>query len=307
MDKPFRTIEEQVGILNSRGVATDGDTTEILSREGYYSVVNGYRDLYLDREATAKAGEDVFDEGTTFKDIYRLFLFDRALRQTLFKYFAIAEATLKTMCAYSFMEAHQDEKEPYLDKSNYDDAQPKFVGWLIEDFESALGRNPKKRPKPKAYMEHYRQNHDEVPLWVLLRYMTLGQTFKFYCYQNESMRNRIAKGFAELHEQSYGRKITVSPKRLKKAYDHIKDFRNICAHEERLYCARISPARDVTVADVLPDLRLVLSKRDADRLTSDVAALLVDAGNDMEVGYFRKMMESMGFGNIQEIMGQRES
>lgn len=302
MDKPFRTIEEQIAILNSRGVATDSETAGILSREGYYSVINGYRDLYLDREATAKAREDVFIEGTTFQDIYRLFLFDRALRQTLFKYFAIAEATLKTMCAYHFMAVHQDEREPYLDKTNYDEGQSRFAGWLIEDFESALGRNPKKRPKPKAYMEHYRQNHDEVPLWVLLRYMTLGQAFKFYCYQNESMRNRIAKGFAELHQQSYGKKISISPKRLKRAYDHIKDFRNICAHEERLYCARVSPARDVPVIAVLPDLRLVLSKGDADQLTSDMISLLTNIGNDMDGVSFLKLMSSMGFGNIQELM-----
>ena len=63
--------------------------------------------------------------------------------------------------------------------------------------------------------------------------MTLGQTFKFYCYQTESMRNKIAKGFAVLYELSYGEKINVSPRRLTQAYDHIKDFRNICAHEER--------------------------------------------------------------------------
>lgn len=303
MDKPFRTIDEQIEILNSRGVATDGNTAEILAREGYYSVVNGYRDLYLDRKASAEAGDDVFDEGTTFQDIYRLFLFDRALRQTLFGYFAKAEAALKTMCAYHFMEEHQGEVEPYLNKANYDRGQQKYAKWLIGDFETALGRNPDKKPKPKAYLDHYRQHHDEVPLWVLLRYATLGQAFKFYCYQNESMRNKIAKGFAELHEQSYGKRSVISPKRLRKAYDHIKDFRNICAHEERLYCARVSPGRDVPVMDVLPDLRLVLSKEDSDKLTSDVMALLIDIGNDMEGTYFLKLMASMGFGNLQEILG----
>ena len=67
MDKPFRTIEEQIAILNSRGVATDKSTPEVLAREGYYSVVNGYKDLYLDPAATKAAGEDVFRKGTTFQ------------------------------------------------------------------------------------------------------------------------------------------------------------------------------------------------------------------------------------------------
>ena len=43
MDKPFKTIEEQVELLEARGVATDDDTPEVLLREGYYSVVNGYK------------------------------------------------------------------------------------------------------------------------------------------------------------------------------------------------------------------------------------------------------------------------
>ena len=37
----------QIAILNSRGVATDKSTPKVLAREGYYSVVNGYKDLYL--------------------------------------------------------------------------------------------------------------------------------------------------------------------------------------------------------------------------------------------------------------------
>lgn len=44
MDKPFKTIGEQVKILRSRGVSTDEDTATILLREGYYSVVNGAKD-----------------------------------------------------------------------------------------------------------------------------------------------------------------------------------------------------------------------------------------------------------------------
>lgn len=306
MDKPFKTIEEQLGILQSRGVSVEPGDDQILSREGYYSVVNGYKDLYIDHAKSAAEGHDVFDEGTSFGDIYRLFCFDRSLRQTLFQYFAKAEATLKTQCAFNYSERHRQESEPYLDIANYNPGEDqKRVKWLIEDFEVALGRNPRKKPKPKAYLDHYKNNHDEVPLWVLLRYMTLGQTFKFYCYQTESMRNRIAKGFAELYSASYGEKKMISQKRLRKAYDHIKDFRNICAHEERLYCARVSPGHNVPVVDVLPDLRLVLPREDALQLTTDMVTLLLDIGNEMKGSYFLKLMTSMGFGNIQELMDVR--
>lgn len=56
MQKPFKTIDEQVGILSSRGLATDERTAGVLEREGYYCVVNGYKGPFIDHEATSRAG-----------------------------------------------------------------------------------------------------------------------------------------------------------------------------------------------------------------------------------------------------------
>ena len=53
MDKPFKSIDEQIAILDSRGVETDSDTAAALMREGYYSIVNGYKDPFIDRDAYA--------------------------------------------------------------------------------------------------------------------------------------------------------------------------------------------------------------------------------------------------------------
>lgn len=102
MDKPFRTVEEQVALLESRGMATDGDTADILLREGYYSVVNGYKAPFIDRNASAAAKDDRYLPGSRFADVYSLFKFDRELRLLLFGRFSIAEETLKTVAAYCF-------------------------------------------------------------------------------------------------------------------------------------------------------------------------------------------------------------
>ncbi|MEE0245790.1 Abi family protein, partial [Ellagibacter isourolithinifaciens] len=165
-----------------------------------------------------------------------------------FKYFAIAEEALKTTSAYCFSEAHIGEKEPYLDASSYD-TSPNQIGLLLSDFNTALGRKPHRKPKRKLYLEHYSKNHDEVPIWVLMKYLTLGQAFKFYCFQPESIRNEIAKAFSSLYANDHEKPIRISPRRLRLAYDHIKDFRNICAHDERFYCAKTSPSRDIAVTE----------------------------------------------------------
>ena len=285
MDKPFKTIEQQIAILRTRNLEIGPSASHVLRREGYYSVVNGYKAPFLARRGSGLDLQDEYLDGSSFDDVYRLFTFDRDLRLTMMRYFAEAEATLKTVCAYRFSEAHQNEHEPYLDPSNYrgDQAYRSRVKSLIDSFKSILHKPPHdvKRGFNREYIEHYVKNHDETPLWVLTNFLMLGQVFKFYEYQNESMRNCIAKGFSELYRESHGVDIKISHKRLRLAYDHIKDFRNICAHDERLYCATVSPGHDVTFADMLRDLELVLTKDEHARMQGEIIKLLHDMMHDL--------------------------
>ena len=48
MDKPFKTIEQQMAILRSRNMDVDPAYAGVLKREGYYSVVNRYKALFLE-------------------------------------------------------------------------------------------------------------------------------------------------------------------------------------------------------------------------------------------------------------------
>lgn len=304
MDKPFKNIIEQVSILQSKGMITDRDTVRILEREGYYSVVNGYKDPFIDKHAkSAAGGEDRFANGTSFADLYRLFEFDRDLRMIMLRYFAIAEATLKTVCSYKFAESHQGETEPYVNRSNYRPEKQfdRFVDRLIADFEYILGKNPHKQPKCKRqYLEHYLNNHDEVPIWVLVNYLTLGQVFKFYDYQPESTQNAIAKQFTNLYSKTHANKQRIHTRRLRLAYDHIKDFRNICAHDERLYCARVSPAKDVSFANVLKDLDLVLTQQESCRMYREIEGLIRGITHDL--GEKFNPLNAMGIANKEAII-----
>lgn len=143
MDKPFKSIAEQIAILESRGLECDNDTRLVLEREGYYPVVNGYKDLFLDERGDP--GQELFVTGAKFSDIYRLFEFDRTLRLLMFEYFNKAEAVLKTVCSYRFAMAHKDTPEAYLDRESYraDAGYRKKIDTLIGDFEKVLCRSKK--------------------------------------------------------------------------------------------------------------------------------------------------------------------
>ena len=142
-------------------------------------MINGYKDFFLSPEMSAKVGDDVFVEGAAFNDVYRLFAFDRDLRATFMRYFAMAEAALKTVCAYKFTEAYSAEKNPYMNVVNYR-AKYQRKGKaldLIGEFGKAIGLDKESDQwRKKTYLRHYIEDHDgEVPLWVLMNFVSLGQ------------------------------------------------------------------------------------------------------------------------------------
>lgn len=200
MDKPFKTIDEQIAILESRGLECDNNSRLVLEREEYYPVVNGYKDLFLDQRGDSC--HELFVKGTKISDIYRLFEFDRSLRLLMFESFNKAETVLKTVCSYRFVMAHKDSPEAYLDRRSYraDADYRKKIDTLISDFEKVLCRSQKwKRDYKRDYIRHYESNYDNTPVWILMNYLVLGHAFKFYEFQPESMRNSIAKSFSDLY------------------------------------------------------------------------------------------------------------
>lgn len=78
MSKPYKPIEKQIEILQLRGLVINdiNFAKKILLTENYYSVINGYKDLFVDEDNN-------FNAGTSFCDIYALYSFDRELRNFL--------------------------------------------------------------------------------------------------------------------------------------------------------------------------------------------------------------------------------
>lgn len=303
MDKPFKTHSELIALMNSRGLKTDRRTDFILKREGYYAVVNGYKDLFIDSSAKQSAGgEDRFKEGAEFAELYSLFVMDRHLRNVLFRYITLAEATLKSVATYEFCAVHKDNNEAYLDQTSYrsDGNYPELIPTLIGEMNSILGRKKKPR-RNKPYLDHYISKHDNVPLWVIMNNLDLGQAFRFFDYLPESNRFAIARSFQALYAETHPEQKRITHKEIKNAFDHIKDFRNRCAHDERLYCARIDKSKSTTFKDVTEDLELVLTAQQFNCLTSDIAAIVKDAGTAIHSVELNDILTLMGYSSFDEI------
>lgn len=299
MDKPFKTYDELIELMGSRGMATDKTTRFILEREGYYAVVNGYKDPFLESR-----NPDRFKDGTHFDELYTLFVMDRHLRNLLFRFITLAEATLKSVCTYRFCEVHPTDNEAYLDPAAYrtDGKFPALVRSYISDLTTLLGRNEARRPRyMRPYLEHYLKAHDNVPLWVLMNQLSLTQAFKFYSFQPESSRFHISKRFQALHDETHLSKQRITHEKLRRAYDHIKDFRNICAHDERLYCARVDKSLSTRFRNVMTDMQMVLTASQYQKLTSDVTRQLIEVGTRVHTIQREDILLSMGYSSMGEL------
>lgn len=168
---------------------TNSEARIVLLRENYYSIINGYKDPFLDKKAMESCASDMFLAGTEFNWLYALFMFDRELRQTTFSYLIQAEAALKTATVYSFCDAHRGATD-YLDRRSFANAKDMLVpksfrgdkerfhsenlNRLMDILASKLSPTTPKRP----FIAHYLNAYKEVPLWVLANDLTFGNMVK---------------------------------------------------------------------------------------------------------------------------------
>lgn len=74
----------------------------------------------------------------------------------------------------------------------------------------------------KAYGE--KQQHGNIPLWVMMKALTLGTVSKLYSFLPQSIQHNVSKEFEYVHEGM-----------LVQMLDLLARVRNVCAHNERLF------------------------------------------------------------------------
>lgn len=283
MDKPFLSINEQIKLLNTRGVKTDNNTYNLLLSEGYYSLVNGYKDPFIDMEKTSNTGTDVYKSDTHFDHIYQLFLFDRKLRGITFHYLTKVEVMVRTICCYTFCEEHKDPM-PYSVLSNFTSPDSYLPGRkkfndAYSKFQNVIN-NILYGKCHYDFVAHYKENHDEVPLWVIANAMTFGNIEHLYDLMKPKEQNtvcsRIIKVIGRKPNQKY-----LSRNDLQSKLNKLVKIRNICAHDERLYCAVVGRNK-TTYVDCLNILISLLSKEDTREFAVEVAKLIIEYSTQNE-------------------------
>lgn len=262
--KSFKTINEQVEILKDRGlifISEEHAKVELL-RYGYYEIINGYKDAFLVDESSKR---DRFIEGTTFEQILALFQFDKDLQHSIFQATVEMERIVKTAIAYVVAEKYGANKDEYLvrenfrsgRRNNYRGNQEYEIDQLFRKFNYII--NDDIEP-----FKHYREEHGNIPPWILLKGATFGNVRKFYSLQKADVKEKIVSIIYDIPES-----MVTRNNELKNLFSdtlalcHM--FRNRSAHNGRMYnyvsnnakiryCNLLHPKIDITNAEYRKEL-----------------------------------------------------
>lgn len=305
--KEHKTFNQQLTILRNRGVVvpTNGKPKRFLEQENYYNVINGYKDLFLVKDSNNRPVEpEIYQKGTHFNELKALFLFDRELRILLLKYLLIFENSIKTTVAYEFSKKYP-RKNAYLDIANFVDNDPKKVLQQI----SILTKTIHDKVDRTGAIKHYIEEHEEVPLWVLVNFLTMGNIANFYNILTDSTKNIIAKFYTDKYRtQNKDNTFRLSSEDLSACLKVTNLVRNICAHDERLYNVNLRNVRISQIANhfgirrydnkrfivLILFLKIVLDKKDFQRLYKALRNLFNQYADEFKTVVFDDILNTMG-------------
>lgn len=213
LEKDFKSIEEQLAILRSRGLAIDDDekAKKFLLHNNYYRI-SGYS-LTLRKN-------NVFSKNANFQNIMDIYSFDYELRHILLKYIEIIEVTFKSIFTYE----HTKKYGPtgYLDSTL-------FIDQVRHREILAKAELQKKMRLPhEAYLKHFvgdlKQN---VPFWAYVDLLTIADISFLYSISERQIKKSVA-----LH---FGLSVSKSDHILGSFMHSMTIIRNLCAHGSRLY------------------------------------------------------------------------
>lgn len=205
------TYDEQLDLLVERGLLTEEENfcLDILSKVNYYRF-----SAYL--LPFKEPGKECFKKNTSFEQIYRIYEFDRKLRNQIMTAIEPIEILLRTKIAYHH--GHRYGTEGYTNKENFDD--PGRHDKFIKEFQKTVQKNSK-----ALFVKHHLEKYNgRFPIWVATEMFSFGMLSKFYANMKSDDRKYIARNF-----------FHVGPQHLQSWLVCLTDLRNRCAHYMRLY------------------------------------------------------------------------
>ena len=236
IEKNFKNLDEQVEILKFKGLIINDENyaKKILLRENYFFLM-GYRHLFME------PGDRHFKVGTTFEELYSLFLFDRSIRNVLFKYILVIENNLKSITSYQLSKKYGYKERDYLKAKNFTPDPNKQA--QLNDLLKKMKRQIRVNGSQHTATQHYVSNYGYIPLWILVKVLSFGIVSEMYSI----LKPEDQKEIANVYDIDTNSLIVYLP--------ILANYRNLCAHEDILYENKTQKLIDDTVYHKLLNLK----------------------------------------------------
>ena len=218
-DKRYLTIDEQISLLESKGLIIDSKKNAIkyLNEIGYYKLINGYREPFLYN----LNGEKRFVDDTSIQNLYDLYTFDHKLRVLFFNFISDCEIVIKNRMSELISRKYGINHKIYLQSSNF--KQDGNVQTKFEDLKLSICKEISKQKLKNNCLNWYSKNYKYYPFWVLNTVLSFGTISKIYSRMIQADQYEISSYFNLKSDvfESFLLNLTL--------------FRNVCAHNERFY------------------------------------------------------------------------
>lgn len=224
----YITVDEQIEKLLSRGLEIHdlNFAREKLTQYGYYNIINSYKKPYLIIEDNCKC----FKKGTSFNQLFSLFIFDHNLRNAILSAMLALEEHTKALAAEVLSSSFGTNEKDYLQWKNFRDRRVKYKRFGLESILKDLRDTLSSEKDPIKY---YRNNYGFVPPWILFKGVYFSTIVNFVRLFKEAQKNQLIKLFYncsdELLQNSDIKTLLFNTLSL------CLEYRNLAAHGGRVY------------------------------------------------------------------------
>lgn len=228
---PYLNFEDQLNQLKNRGIIVNDEAFALnaLQNFSYYSLYNGYKDLFLANKFPEK-----FKVGTTFEMLYTANWLDLSMSNILFKYSLVVEKHLKTIVSHIVARNFSIDEKRYLNKKNY--SPTKTQRGKLSDVQKAINEARYKNSVCKYYME----KESNLPPWIAIQGISFGSALNWYSILREQQKLDVIDYFLKLTLKNRCLLGKNDKKEfLKICLGQVYEFRNLSAHGNRTFKLRL--------------------------------------------------------------------
>lgn len=240
---PFSSIKDQIEkILDKNIIIQNNDYVDkALKNHSYYTLVNGYKHLYLKDNET-----DFMTDGTLFEHFTEAYFIDVDISVLIFKYILFIERSLRTRVSYIIARDIGVKQEKYLVRNVYKNHRGLRANTL-ESLEYAI-RNCRK----ESLTYYFKENKQNIPPWILINDISFFSTISWYEILPPNLKEEIVDDYTLGKFDNQKKEFDF----FYYSMNFLRDYRNLVAHGRRNFKEKIKNFLDPRSALVFfgPDL-----------------------------------------------------